>query len=126
MLATLVLLFLMTGSVVIPVKALVMNVLSLGAALGVTVWIFEDGHLEDLLRFTSTGALENTIPLLVLAFGFGLSMDYEVFLLSRIVELHEQGHDTRDGGDARAAALGPDHHLGSPAHGHRLRRLRRR
>lgn len=94
-LATLVLLFLMTGSVVIPVKALVMNVLSLGAALGVTVWIFEDGHLEDLLRFTSTGALENTIPLLVLAFGFGLSMDYEVFLLSRIVELHEQGHDTR-------------------------------
>ena len=94
-LATLVLLFLMTGSVVIPVKALVMNVLSLGAALGVTVWIFEDGHLEDLLRFSSTGGLENTIPLLVLAFGFGLSMDYEVFLLSRIVELHEQGHDTR-------------------------------
>ena len=94
-LATLVLLFLMTGSVVIPVKALVMNVLSLGAALGVTVWIFEDGHLERLLRFASTGAVENTIPLLVLAFGFGLSMDYEVFLLSRIVELHEQGHDTR-------------------------------
>ena len=85
----------MTGSVVIPIKALVMNVLSLGAALGVTVWIFEDGHLEGLLRFASTGALENTIPLLVLAFGFGLSMDYEVFLLSRIVELHEQGHDTR-------------------------------
>jgi len=95
-LATLVLLFLMTGSVVIPVKALVMNVLSLGAALGVTVWIFEDGHLENLLRFTSAGAVENTIPLLVLAFGFGLSMDYEVFLLSRIVELHEQGHDTRE------------------------------
>ena len=94
-LATLVLLFLMTGSVVIPVKALVMNVLSLGAALGVTVWIFEDGHLERLLRFASTGAVENAVPLLVLAFGFGLSMDYEVFLLSRIVELHEQGHDTR-------------------------------
>ncbi len=94
-LATLVLLFLMTGSVVIPVKALVMNVLSLGAALGLTVWIFEDAHLEKLLRFTSTGAVENTVPLLVLAFGFGLSMDYEVFLLSRIVELHEQGHDTR-------------------------------
>ena len=94
-LATFVLLFLMTGSVVIPVKALIMNVLSLGAALGVTVWIFEEGHLEGLLGFTSTGAIENTIPLLVLAFGFGLSMDYEVFLLSRIVELHEQGHDTR-------------------------------
>jgi putative drug exporter of the RND superfamily len=94
-LATFVLLFLMTGSVVIPIKALVMNVLSLGAALGVTVWIFQDGHLDQLLRFTSTGALENTLPLLVLAFGFGLSMDYEVFLLSRIVELHEKGYDTR-------------------------------
>ncbi len=93
-LATLVLLFLMTGSVVIPVKALVMNVLSLGAALGVTVWIFEEGHLESLLRFTSAGAVENAVPILVVAFGFGLSMDYEVFLLSRIVELHEQGHDT--------------------------------
>ncbi len=93
-LATLVLLFLMTGSVVIPVKALVMNVLSLGAALGVTVWIFEEGHLEGLLNFTSAGGVENTIPILVIAFGFGLSMDYEVFLLSRIVELHEQGHDT--------------------------------
>ena len=54
--------------------------------------------------FTSTGAIENTIPLLVLAFGFGLSMDYEVFLLSRIVELHEQGHDTRDGGHARGCS----------------------
>ncbi len=93
-LATLVLLFLMTGSVVIPVKALVMNILSLGAALGIVVSIFQDGHLESLLGFTSTGAVESTIPLLVLAFGFGLSMDYEVFLLSRIVELHEQGHDS--------------------------------
>jgi RND superfamily putative drug exporter len=95
-LATLVLLFLMTGSVVIPVKALVMNVLSLGAALGITVWIFEEGHLETLLRFTSAGAVENAIPILVVAFGFGLSMDYEVFLLSRIVELHEQGHGTEE------------------------------
>jgi uncharacterized membrane protein YdfJ with MMPL/SSD domain len=49
---------------------------------------------RGLLGFTSTGAIENTMPLLILAFGFGLSMDYEVFLLSRIVELHEQGHDT--------------------------------
>ena len=93
-LATFVLLFLMTGSVVIPIKALVMNVLSLGATFGVVVWIFQEGHLENVLRFDSVGGIENTIPLLVLAFGFGLSMDYEVFLLSRIVELHEQGHDT--------------------------------
>ncbi|WP_299445565.1 MMPL family transporter [uncultured Phycicoccus sp.] len=95
-LATLVLLFLMTGSVVVPVKALVMNVLSLGASLGLTVWIFQEGHLESLLRFTSAGGVENTVPVLVVAFGFGLSMDYEVFLLSRIVELHAQGRSTRD------------------------------
>ena len=92
-LATLVLLFLMTGSVVIPVKALLMNVVSLGASLGVVVWVFQQGHLEGVLGFDSVGAIESTIPLLVLAFGFGLSMDYEVFLLSRIVELHERGVD---------------------------------
>ena len=90
-LATLVLLFLMTGSVVIPVKALLMNVVSLGASLGVVVWIFQQGHLQGLLGFDGVGAIESTIPMLVLAFGFGLSMDYEVFLLSRIVELHERG-----------------------------------
>ncbi|MEO7069244.1 MAG: MMPL family transporter, partial [Nostocoides sp.] len=93
-LATLILLFLMTGSVVIPVKALIMNLLSLAASLGLVTWIFQDGHGGSLLQFSSVGALEQVIPLLVLAFGFGLSMDYEVFLLSRIVELHEQGHDT--------------------------------
>ncbi len=91
-LATLVLLFLMTGSVVIPVKALLLNVVSLGASLGVIVWVFQHGNLQGLLGFSSVGAVESTIPLLVLAFGFGLSMDYEVFLLSRIVELHERGH----------------------------------
>lgn len=93
-LATLVLLFLMTGSIVIPLKALVMNVLSLGATLGIVVWIFQKGNLSGVLDFAPVGAIENTIPVLLLAFGFGLSMDYEVFLLSRIVELHEQGLDT--------------------------------
>ncbi|MBP6995827.1 MAG: MMPL family transporter [Phycicoccus sp.] len=93
-LATFALLFLMTGSIVIPLKALVMNLVSLGACLGAVVWIFQDAHLESLLHFDSVGGIESTIPLLVLAFGFGLSMDYEVFLLSRIVELHEAGHDT--------------------------------
>jgi RND superfamily putative drug exporter len=95
-LATLVLLFLMTGSVVIPVKALLLNIVSLGASLGVLVWVFQQGHLEGLLGFDSVGAIESMIPLLVLAFGFGLSMDYEVFLLSRIVELHEQGYSNDD------------------------------
>jgi RND superfamily putative drug exporter len=90
-LATLVLMFLMTGSVVLPVKALVINVLSLGAALGVATWVFQQGHFENLLGFTSTGALESLIPPLVLAFGFGLSMDYELFLISRIAELYHAG-----------------------------------
>ncbi|HET7477358.1 MAG TPA: MMPL family transporter [Dermatophilaceae bacterium] len=100
-LATLVLLYLMTGSIVIPVKALLLNVISLGASLGVVVWVFQQGHLEGLLGFTSVGAIESTIPLLLFAFGFGLSMDYEVFLLSRIVELHDQGH-----GDNESVVLG--------------------
>lgn len=91
--ATFVLLFLLTGSVVIPVKALVLNVVSLGASLGILVWVFQYGNLESVLRFDSAGGIESVIPLLVLAFGFGLSMDYEVFLLARIIELHEQGYD---------------------------------
>ena len=95
-LATLVLLFLMTGSAVIPVKALLLNVVSLGAALGVIVWVFQHGNLQGPLGFDSVGAVESTIPLLVLAFGFGLSMDYEVFLISRIVELHERGYSNDD------------------------------
>ncbi|NUO91540.1 MAG: MMPL family transporter, partial [Dermatophilaceae bacterium] len=90
-LGTFVLLFLMTGSVVVPVKALLLNLISLGAALGVVVWIFQEGHLEGLLGFSSVGAVESMVPFLVLAFGFGLSMDYEVFLLSRIVEFHRHG-----------------------------------
>ena len=68
-----VLLFLLSGSVVIPLKAVVLNVISLGASLGLTVLVFQHGHLEGLLGFESVGALESVIPLLVLAFGFGLS-----------------------------------------------------
>ena len=89
--ATLVLLFLMTGSVVIPVKALLTNVLSLSAALGVLVWVFQDGHLSDALGFTPVGGIETYVVALVVAFAFGLAMDYEVFLLSRIKELHDAG-----------------------------------
>jgi putative drug exporter of the RND superfamily len=93
-LATFALLFLMTGSVLIPVKALVMNTLSLGATFGALVWIFQDGHLSSLLGFTAFGAIEAWIPVIVFAFAFGLSMDYEVFLLSRIKEHHDEGSDT--------------------------------
>jgi RND superfamily putative drug exporter len=90
--ATLALLFLMTGSVVIPAKALLLNIVSLGAAIGVIVWVFQKGHFSGPLGFDPVGGIESSIPLIVLAFGFGLSMDYEVFLLSRIVELHERGY----------------------------------
>lgn len=90
-LATFLLLFLMTGSVLIPIKALLMNVVSLGASFGVLVWVFQYGNLSGPLGFTPTGGIETTIPLLVLAFGFGLAMDYEVFLLSRIKEHRDQG-----------------------------------
>jgi RND superfamily putative drug exporter len=86
MLGTIVLLFLMTGSIVVAVKAVVMNVLSLGATFGALVWVFQEGHLSGLLGFDSVGALDATIPLVIFIFAFGLSMDYEVFLLSRIRE----------------------------------------
>ncbi len=90
-LATFVLLFLMTGSILVPVKALLMNVVSLGACLGVLVLVFQRGHLETLLGFTSAGGIESTIPPLILSFGFGLAMDYEVFLLARIKEQRDAG-----------------------------------
>jgi putative drug exporter of the RND superfamily len=90
-LASLVLLFLMTGSLLVPVKALVMNTVSLGATFGALVWVFQDGHLSGLLGFTSPGAVETWVPVLVFAFAFGLSMDYEVFLISRIKELYDAG-----------------------------------
>ena len=93
-LATLILLFLMTGSVLVPIKALIMNLLSLGATFGALVWIFQDGHLSGLLGFTAFGAIEVWVPVIVFVFAFGLSMDYEVFLLSRIKECHDEGCDS--------------------------------
>jgi putative drug exporter of the RND superfamily len=84
-------LFLLTGSVVIPVKALVLNVLSLTAAFGAMVWIFQDGHLGGL-GTTATGVLVANIPVLLFCIAFGLSMDYEVFLVSRIREFRLAGH----------------------------------
>ncbi|WP_380284635.1 MMPL family transporter [Kitasatospora purpeofusca] len=100
-LGTLILLFLMTGSVVMPVKALLMNLLSLGASLGALTLVFQDGWFSGLLGFSPTGGLETFIPVLVFAFAFGLSMDYEVFLLSRIKELRDKGHSC-----TRAVELG--------------------
>ncbi|MBO0865885.1 MAG: MMPL family transporter, partial [Mycobacterium sp.] len=93
-LVTFVLLFLMTGSMAIPLKALLMNTLSLGAVFGALVWIFQDGHLAGLLGFQSFGAIELWVPVVVFVFAFGLSMDYEVFLLSRIKEAYDESGDT--------------------------------
>jgi trehalose monomycolate/heme transporter len=91
--AMFVLLFLAFGSVVLPIKAIVMNILSLSATFGILVWGFQEGHLSDVLGFTSTGFLEATQPVLIFALAFGLSMDYEVFLLSRIREEWDASHD---------------------------------
>jgi uncharacterized membrane protein YdfJ with MMPL/SSD domain len=82
----LVLLFLAFGSLVLPLKAVLMNLLSISASFGVITWIFADGHLENLLGYTSTGFLDATQPIFMLAILVGLSMDYEVFLLSRVRE----------------------------------------
>ena len=100
-LTTLALLFMMTGSLVLPLKALVMNLLTISAAFGILVLIFQDGRLEGLLDFQSVGGLEATQPVLLFAVAFGLSTDYGVFLLSRIKEARDAGRS-----DAEAVAIG--------------------
>ncbi|MFB6835406.1 MMPL family transporter [Streptomyces sp. NPDC056361] len=92
-LVTLLLVFLLTGSVVIPVQAVVLNALSLTAMFGAVVWVFQEGHLAGLLGFTSTGDIETTLPVLMFCVAFGLSMDYGVFLLSRIKEEYDATGD---------------------------------
>jgi RND superfamily putative drug exporter len=96
-LATLIVLFLYTGSIVLPLKAVALNVLSLGATLGVLVWVFQDGHLRWLVGdFTVAGTIDTGLAVLIAVTAFALSMDYEVFLLSRIKEEHDAGRDTTD------------------------------
>ena len=99
--ATLVILFLMTGSVVLPIKSLIMNVLNLSAVFGLLVLIFQDGRFESLLDYTSSGAIEQTMPILLFAVAFGLSTDYAVFLLSRIKEARDNGAS-----DSESVAIG--------------------
>ncbi len=100
-LATIIVLFAMTGSVVLPVKAVLMNLLTLSATFGVLVLIFQDGRFEGLLGYSSQGALEITQPIVLLAIVFGLSTDYGVFLLSRIKEARDRGAS-----DQEAVAIG--------------------
>ena len=100
-LATTVLLFLLSGSLLVPLKAMILNLLSLTATFGAMVWIFQDGNLSGVLGFTETGTLDTTTPILMFCIAFGLSMDYEVFLLSRIKEEHD-----RTGDNDEAVAIG--------------------
>jgi uncharacterized membrane protein YdfJ with MMPL/SSD domain len=98
---TIVALFIMTGSVLLPIKAVIMNLLTLGATLGVLVLIFQDGRFEGLLGYSSQGAVDLTQPILIGALAFGLSTDYAVFLISRIKEIRDSGV-----GDRESVALG--------------------
>ncbi|MFE7773003.1 MMPL family transporter [Streptomyces sp. NPDC057445] len=111
---TLLLVFLLTGSVVIPLQAVVLNGLSLTAMFGAVVWVFQEGHLAGPLAFTATGSIETTLPVLMFCVAFGLSMDYGVFLLSRIKEEYDRTGDhehavgyglRRTGGLITAAAV---------------------
>ena len=83
-------------SIVIPIKAILLNLLSVGAALGVVTWVFQDGHLEDFLNFQSSGAVSSWFPLMLFVILFGLSMDYHVFILSRIREAFDRGESTEE------------------------------
>jgi RND superfamily putative drug exporter len=94
-LAIFALLFLMTGSVVMPLKAILLNTLSLTATFGALVWIFQDGNLAQVLGFQASGSIDGTQTILIFALAFGLSMDYEVFLLSRIKEQFDATGDNR-------------------------------
>ena len=83
-------------SIVIPIKAIALNVLSVAAAMGIVTYVFQDGHFEDLLNFDSTGAVSSWFPLMLFVILFGLSMDYHVFILSRIKEAVDRGESTED------------------------------
>ncbi|WP_328790368.1 MULTISPECIES: MMPL family transporter [unclassified Streptomyces] len=113
-LATLLLVFLLTGSLLIPLQAVLLNALSLTAMFGAVVWVFQDGNLSGLLSFTATGDIETTLPVLMFCIAFGLSMDYGVFLISRIKEEYDRTGDhesavrtglARTGGLITAAAV---------------------
>lgn len=99
--STLIVLFLMTGSVILPIKSLIMNFLNLSAVFGLLVLIFQDGRLEGFLDYSSPGAIEQTMPILLFAVAFGLSTDYAVFLLSRIKEARDNGAS-----DSESVAIG--------------------
>lgn len=97
-LVTLLALFIEFRSVLIPLKAVLLNGISIAAALGALVFVFQDGHLQNILRFEESGSIATAVPVLIFAIVFGLSMDYEIFMLSRIREEYDA-----NGGDTEAA-----------------------
>jgi RND superfamily putative drug exporter len=101
--ATLLLVFLMTRTVLLPVKTVVLNALSLTATFGAVVWVFQDGHLSGPLGFVPVGAIDTTLPVLMFCLAFGLSMDYGLLVQSRIQEEYERTGDSRE-----AVAVGLD------------------
>ena len=124
--AMVVLLFAMTGSLVVPIKAILANLVSLGATFGLLTAVFGHGFASGLLDTLTVGALNPFVAVVVFAFAFGLSMDYEVFLLARIKEYVDAGVPTDVAVRRGLQHTGPGHHLGGAAHGDRLRLLRRR
>ncbi|CAM5473652.1 hypothetical protein SCALM49S_08805 [Streptomyces californicus] len=110
---TLLLVFLLTGSVLIPLQAVVLNALSLTAMFGALVWVFQDGNLSGLLGFTSTGDIETTLPVLMFCVAFGLSMDYGVFLIPGMKEEYDRTGDHERFRHLRPPAHGRADHRGS-------------
>ena len=94
--STYLVLLLLLRSVVLPLKAIIVNALSITASFGALVWIFQDGNLSALLGFSPLGFVETTLPVILFCVLFGLSMDYEVFLLSRMKEVYDRTHDNRE------------------------------
>ena len=124
LLLSFILLMLVFRSILVPLKAVIMNLLSIGAAYGVIVWIFQEGHLGSLVGIGKEGPIEAWVPMMLFAIVFGLSMDYEVFLLSRIKEEYDQTHDNADRGRARSRQDRTSHHRRRRDHDLRVRQLR--
>ena len=114
MLSVLVLIFIFTGSIILPIKAVLLNFLSLGATMGALTWVFIDGNLQWLVgSFTVTGTLDTSIVILIAVVVFGLSMDYELFLLSRIREEHLSGKTNVEVCGCWSTKISSHHHSGS-------------
>ena len=111
-------------SIVMPIKAIVLNLLSVGSAYGILTLVFQDGHGEKALDFTSVGGITPWLPLFLFVVLFGLSMDYHVFVLSRVRELVDRGHVDREGRRGGHQVHRRRHHQRRRRHGRHVRRVR--